>query len=155
MLTDTLISFLIVLLFLNDKFLIRNFKFFKFFFCFIPFYLKNIYFIGTNYFKFTYKIIKILFVVSFLPAFFQYSLIFHYFFNVIWDGFLLLCINFLLFSFPFYCYSFFTTQKIDYPNDARYFLLLLLLVFLNWENSISLIMVLVSFEISQIDLLKR
>jgi hypothetical protein len=155
MVKDTLISILIILLFLNNKFLVRNFKFFKFIFCFVPFYLQYVYFIGKNYFKFIFKVIRFLFVVSILPAFFQYSLILHYFFNVIWDGFLLLCIYFLLFSFPFYCYSFFTGPKIEYPLGAKYGLLLFFFLLLNFESAFTLIMVLVSFEFLQNNQLKR
>jgi hypothetical protein len=135
MLTEKFCSFLIILLFLNEEFLIKNFKFFKFVFCFPAFYFKSVFFLGKYYFSFILRIIKAVLIVSILPAFFQYSLIFHYIFNFIWDGYLLICIYFLLFSFPYYCYSFFMNNNIHYPRGFKYCLLCCIFILLDFDDA--------------------
>lgn len=135
---STLLSIVLALLFLSDDFLIKNFKFINFFYCFLPFFVKCILSVGKIYFKIVFYTYNVLFFITCLPAVIQYSFLFTYCFEYIWDIFLLLSIYSLIFSFPFYCYSFFSYHNLKCPRHFKYVLLVIIIFILDSQNAIAL-----------------
>ena len=140
-----------------------EFKCLQFCLTFVPFCLK--FFIKSTkmYFKLIFKIlfaVKNLLFISLVPLLFQFSFIFYYFFSIIWDGYLLFSVySLILACLPYFFFKFFTTNETTHNYFSHYqikFAILFIFYFnYTFDLSLSLILLLISFEIFSLKKLLR
>lgn len=144
---------LLVVFFMRCEHLSEN-KFLQFFLNLIPFAFSFIYKYSKLYFKIIssiFVIFKTLFFLPILPLFFQYSLSIYFSFDYLWTIYLLSTIySFFIICVPLYIYKFCTCQISNNFFSVYKFklcIIFFILFYFSEQSSLSIISLLISYEI--------
>jgi hypothetical protein len=157
-LMESLIILITFIIFLNCNTLL-SMNFIVSFLEFIPFFLHFFFKYSFKYFKTILSVInlfRLIFFVSFLPVIFQFFLLFHFYFDYIWDLYLLLVIySFLLILLPYYFYLVYTQTTTFHISifwlkfELKTILVFILFTFIKFERGSFCVSLILLFECTQ------